>query len=118
MDTAADAQRARVRRFFWRHRFLGAALVVNVVLTAALVNALLERYEARLAKQHAERQFGAVRKLADVFVFDVHQALDRVPGAAAARKTILDTALAYLQRLSADAADPLLRVELARGYRR
>jgi non-specific serine/threonine protein kinase/serine/threonine-protein kinase len=112
------AARQRIGGFLWRHRFLAAALVVNVVLVAALGRALVERHEMRLQKERAERQFAAVRKLAQGMAFDAHQALDRVPGGLAARKLIVDTTLAYLQRVSADAVDPLLRVELAAAYRR
>src|SRR5438132_7358276 len=99
MDTAADAAdagetpaldesatpareplAARIRSFAWRHRFLLIALFANAVLATALVNALVDRFEALLQRQRAERHFAAVRQLADAFIVDVHKALERVPG--------------------------------------
>jgi len=120
METAAGPGEVStgVRGVLWRHRFTVAALLLNVVLAAALVQALVERHEARLAQQRAERQFAAVRALAEVFVVDVHRALERVPGSAAVRQTIVDTAVTYLHRLGGDALDPPLRIDLAGLYRR
>jgi len=109
----------RAGRFMLRHRAaVGAALVANLALVAGLGLAAYEGVEANRQKQRAERHFASVRKLANVFIFDVHKALERLPGSLAARKTLVDTALAYLQQLSTESrGDPSLQLELAAGFR-
>ena len=109
----------RAGRFVLRHRAaVGAALVANLALVAGLSLAAYEAYEANRQKERAERHFAGVRKLANVFIFDVHKALEQVPGSLAARKMLVDTALAYLQQLAVEAkGDAALQLELAAGFR-
>jgi tetratricopeptide (TPR) repeat protein len=109
----------RAGRFVLRHRAaVGAALVANLALVAGLSLAAYEAYEANRQRERAERHFAGVRKLANVFIFDVHKALERLPGSLAARKMLVDTALAYLQQLAAEAkGDTALQLELAAGFR-
>ncbi|MED5622315.1 serine/threonine-protein kinase [Ideonella sp. BN130291] len=109
----------RAGRFVLRHRAaVGAALVANLALVAGLSLAVYEAIEANHQKERAERHFASVRKLANVFVFDVHKALERLPGSLDARKTLIATALNYQRQLSAEAAgDASLQLELAAGYR-
>jgi eukaryotic-like serine/threonine-protein kinase len=101
----------RARKFVWRHRLgtLAAALILSS-LTAGLGMAL---FEAR----RAERRFREVRSLANSFVFDVHDRIESLPGATDARKSIVQTALIYLESLRQDAGnDPALARELAAAY--
>lgn len=109
----------RAGRFVLRHRAaVGAALVANIALVAGLSLAAYEAYEANRQKERAERHFAGVRKLANVFIFDVHKSLERLPGSLAARKMLVDTALAYLKQLAAEAkGDAALQLELAAGFR-
>jgi eukaryotic-like serine/threonine-protein kinase len=80
--------------------------------------AAYQAFEAHRQKERAERHFASVRKLANVFVFDVHKALERLPGSLNARKALVDTALTYQRQLSAEASgDASLQLELAAGYR-
>ena len=109
----------RAGRLVLRHRAaVGAALLVNLALLAGLGLAAWQRHEAHRQKELAESHFASARKLANMFIFDLQKALERVPGALQARKTMVDTALAYLQRLSAETGgDQALQLELVTGYR-
>ncbi|MFZ5543818.1 MAG: protein kinase domain-containing protein, partial [Pseudomonadota bacterium] len=109
----------RAGRFVLRHRAaVGAALVANLALVAGLSFAAYQAYEAHRQRERAERHFASVRKLANVFIFDVYKAIERVPGSLDARKKLLDTALGYLEQLRPEAQDdPALQLELAAGYR-
>jgi non-specific serine/threonine protein kinase/serine/threonine-protein kinase len=109
----------RAGRFVLRHRAaVGAALVANLLLVAGVTVAGVEAYEAHQQKQRAERHFDSVRRLANVFVFDVHKAIETLPGATPARKLIVQNALTYLEQLSAEAQDDAqLLLDLAAGYR-
>ncbi len=96
------------------------ALAVGVALTAR--EAKIARQQAAIAemqKRRAEKRFNDVRKLSDSLIFDVHDAIQDLPGSTPARKLLLDRALEYLDSVSQDAAgDPDLERELAKGYQR
>jgi tetratricopeptide (TPR) repeat protein len=101
----------RAAKFLRRHRMgAAAAALVAVSLVAGLGVAI---FEAR----RADRRFQQVRSLANAFVFDVHDEIEQLPGATAARKSIVQTALVYLESLRQDVAgDPALARELAAAY--
>ncbi len=112
----------RVGRWLLKHRaFVVGALVVNLVLVAGIAVSLHQAREARLQRERAERNFASVRKLANVFLFDFHDAVASLPGSMAARRMVVDEAQTYLGALAADAdvtADPALTLELAVSYRK
>ncbi len=110
----------RAGRFMLRHRALfGAGLLANIALAAGLGVAALQYREATAQRQLAEHHFASVRKLANVFIFDIHDAIQDLPGATSARKALVANAITYLQELDAGARrDPALQVELAAGYRK
>lgn len=109
----------RAGRFVLRHRAaVGAALVANLALVAGVSFAAYQAFEANRQKERAERHFASVRKLANVFIFDVHNAIEPLTGATPARKLIVQNALNYLEQLSAEAQQQVdLQVELATAYR-
>ena len=109
----------RAGRFVLRHRAaVGAALVANLALVAGVSFAAYQAFEANRQKERAERHFASVRKLANVFIFDVHNAIEPLTGATPARKLIVQNALTYLEQLSAEAQQQVdLQVELATAYR-
>ncbi|PWU01692.1 MAG: hypothetical protein C5B51_22390 [Terriglobia bacterium] len=96
-----------------RHRFgVAAGALVAASLIAGVISTI---HQAR----RAERRFEQVRKLANTFVFDVHDSVAFLPGSTAARKIIVQTALTYLENLRDDAAgDAALERELAAAYER
>jgi serine/threonine protein kinase len=100
-------------RYSRRHRLpIAAGAAIVVALAAGLVVA-----EAQRAR--AERHFAQVRKLANTFIFDVHGAIEKLPGSLAARQTLVKTSLEYLDSLAAETgSDRGLRREIASGYRK
>jgi tetratricopeptide (TPR) repeat protein len=91
---------------------VAAAAAVFVLLSGTLAVSLVEAHmaNARLAQ---------VRSLANKLVFDVHDAVQDLPGATHARQVIVQTAIAYLDSV-ADAVkgDAQAEKELASAYRR
>jgi eukaryotic-like serine/threonine-protein kinase len=117
----------RATKFAGRHKVgMGASLAVLLALT---IGVMLTAREARIARQQAEiaeknrkqaeKRFDDVRKLSDSLIFDVHDAIQNLPGSTPARKLLLDRALQYLDSVSQDAAgDHDLERELAKGYQK
>ena len=110
----------RARKFVRRHRVGAAATVlVLAVLAGGVWATLLEARRARAAEARAERRFGDVRRLANSFLFEFHDAIRDLPGSTAARALVVRRALEYLDSLSEESAgDRALRRELAEAYRR
>lgn len=101
----------RTGKLLRRHRTAAvAAALVVISVAAGLVGTI---YQAR----RADRRFQQVRALANAFVFDVHDRIEMLPGATEARRSIVQTALTYLENLRRDAGgDPSLAKELAAAY--
>ena len=117
----------RARKFVVRNKAAAAGtaaaiLALAVGLALALREAKIARQQAEIArvqKARAEKRFDDVRQLSDSLIFEVHDAIQNLPGATPARKLLLDRALEYLDSVSKDAAgDPDLQRELAWGYQR
>ena len=115
-----DSWKYRAGKFVIRHKLgvVATAIVVLVVLTgiAATVR------EARIAaanERRAEQRFNDVRKLANSLMFELHDSIQDLPGATAARKLIVERALEYLDSLAREShSDPSLQRELAAAYKR
>ena len=117
----------RAVKFSGRHKIgMAASLAALLALT---VGVMLIAREARIAHQQAEiaeknrkqaeKRFNDVRKLSDSLIFDVHDAIQNLPGSTPARKLLLDRALEYLDSVSQDAGgDHDLERELAKGYQK
>lgn len=101
----------RAGKLIRRHRVaVAAGTLVAASLSIGMVTTV---HQAR----RAERRFDQVRKLANAFVFDVHDRVENLPGSTEARKAIVQTALIYLENLAEDAAgDAALSRELASAY--
>lgn len=101
----------RARKFLRRRAgFVAAAATILAVLLGGI---LVANHEARLA----EERFQQVRKLANVFVSDVHDAVRPLPGSTRARELILRTGVQYLDALASSAGSDLdLQAELAASY--
>lgn len=106
-------------RFVGRHRWLVSAAAAVLLLMAASVAAVIYEWRAaEAARSQAERRFTDVRQLA-TSLFDVDAALADVAGATEIRRTIVENASRYLDRLAQDSADDSsLSLELAESYRR
>jgi serine/threonine protein kinase len=110
----------RSRKFIGRHRLgVAAAALLILSLAGGLIATLWQARIARSERARAERRFNDVRALANSLIFDVHDSIQDLPGATAARKVILDRALQYLDSLSKESSDDVsLRRELATAYQR
>ncbi len=115
-----DALGYRLRKWLGRHRTAAAAaLLVASSLVAATGFSLRQAQIAERERERAQRRFDDVRRLANVVLFDVQDALVNVSGALAARRLLVENALRYLDDLAREAGDePQLLDELASAYER
>jgi tRNA A-37 threonylcarbamoyl transferase component Bud32/tetratricopeptide (TPR) repeat protein len=106
--------------FVARHKFAVAAAVFGAV--ALLIGITVSVQAARVAQAQrvrAERRFDEVRKLSNALIFDIHDSIRFLPGAADSRRLLAKTAARYLDSLSQESADdPALERELAAAYER
>ena len=115
-----DSRRYRARKFVVRHRRLAVA---GVLLTLSLlIGVTTTLWQARRAERQralAEQRFQNARRVASSMIFELHDALDAVPGATAARALLLTRASEQLDALALEAPDdPALLEELASAYHR
>jgi eukaryotic-like serine/threonine-protein kinase len=108
-----------LRRVAGRHKAVvtfAAAAVLTII--AALGVAVWQRQVAVRAQARAERRFNETRQLANTLVFKIHDAVAPLAGSTPVRRTIVNEALAYLERLEAESGgDESLQLELSRAYR-
>jgi eukaryotic-like serine/threonine-protein kinase len=115
-----DTWSYRVSKFVRRHQ---AGVAVSVLAVSALVTSSIITYRQaaalRAEQARAERHFADVRKLANSFLFEVHDAVQDLPGSIKARMLLVRNALSYLDVLSREAAGNLdLQREIAIAYRK
>ena len=113
-----DTVAYRAAKFMKRHK-LGAAAAALILLTliGGVIATAWQAQLARAERARAERRFNDVRKLANSFIFDVHDNIVDLPGSTRARETLVKTALEYLNSLAQEASDdPALQRELALAY--
>ena len=107
-------------KFVARHR-AGVVATVLVILALMAGIAATER-QARIARAErakAQKRFDDVRAFSNSLIFDIHDALQDIPGTTPARNLLLDRAVQYLDRVSKDAeGDADLQRELAWAYQR
>ncbi len=120
VEAAPDSAGYRARRFVARHRLATVAVATGIVALSGGLAATL--WQARIAdaeRQRAERRFDEVRRLARSLMFDLHDAIEPLPGSTPARRQLVENALQYLDGLASESTEdvPLLR-ELAEGYER
>lgn len=108
-----DTTAYRVNKFVRRNKLAVAAAALAVL--ALVVGGVVTAYQSR----KAENRFQQVRSLAKVFLFDMHDQLQNMPGATRVRRFAVDTGLEYLRRLEQEAGgDADLLRELSLGYRK
>jgi non-specific serine/threonine protein kinase/serine/threonine-protein kinase len=103
----------RTSKFVGRHQFgiIAALLLICAVAGGALATLREHR--------RAERRFDQVRKMANSFLFEIHDAIEKVPDSLWARELLVKRALQYLDSLAQEAAnDRSLLGELATAYRK
>jgi eukaryotic-like serine/threonine-protein kinase len=115
----------RAGKFIKRHKagvsaaaLIGLALVAGLMATAWQARvAGNQRAKAESERARAERRFNDVRKLAGSFIFDLYDAIYKLPGSTPARELMVKKALEYLDSLAEEAgSDSTLQFELATAY--
>ena len=106
------------RKFARRRKGLVAAMGVGaaaLVLGTAFSTAFA--IQASQQRELADRRFADVRGIANTMLFELHDAIETVPGTIDSRRQLVETGLDYLGRLAQDAGDdPVLLEELAEAY--
>jgi non-specific serine/threonine protein kinase/serine/threonine-protein kinase len=108
----------RVRKFVRRNRpMVAAAALVFVSLLGGLLSTAWQAKVAERNRMEAEQRFNQVRRLANTFVFELHDAVEKLPGSTPVRELMVKRGLEYLDSLAAKVGDdPVLLEELAAAY--
>ncbi len=124
---ARTAAARRARTEYWLRRALaGAVLSIVIGLTVGIVLLAREQDATRDALERettehgrAEARFNDIRGLAKSLLFEIHDAVEKLPGATPARELIVQRALEYLDRLNQSTGDDeRLLAEMATAYER
>ncbi|HWC77617.1 MAG TPA: serine/threonine-protein kinase, partial [Blastocatellia bacterium] len=103
----------RAAKFVRRNR---AAVAVAIIIAAVIAGGVVSTMTQRA---RAERRFNDVRKLANSFMFEIHDSIEELPGSTAARALLVQRALEYLDSLARESSnDPSLQRELATSYQK
>jgi len=113
-----DTLAYRSDKFVRRHAAgVTAGLLVVVSLAVGLIIAVRQAQIAKAERTRAERRFNDVRSLANSLMFEIHDAIQDLPGSTPARKLLVDRAVQYLDSLAKESGnDPSLQRELAVAY--
>lgn len=108
------------RKFLKKHKTGAAA--TGFVAASLIVGSAVATWEAHIANKErakAEHRFQEVRRMANSFLFEVHDAMAPLAGTTAARQLVVRKAMEYFDSLSKEASDdPTLQRELATAYQR
>jgi non-specific serine/threonine protein kinase/serine/threonine-protein kinase len=109
-----------LNKFIARHAAgVAAAAAIAFALLAAVVVSVREAQRARFQESRAEHRFNDVRKLANAMIFDIHDSIRDLAGAAPSRHLLIKTAMQYLDSLSNEAGgDQALQHDMAAAYQR
>jgi serine/threonine protein kinase/tetratricopeptide (TPR) repeat protein len=108
----------RTEKFVRRHKFgVAAAALVLLTLIGGIVGTSWEARVARTQRARAERRFNDVRRLANSFMFEIHDSVQNLPGSTPTRQLLVTRALEYLNSLALESHDePALQRELVAAY--
>lgn len=110
----------RAIKFVRRHRSgVAAAALATAALVTGLVVTVLAKRAADFERGRAERRFNDVRRLANSFLFEIHDQIKDLPGSTPARQLLVRRALEYLDGLAKERGDDASLVrELAAAYQK
>jgi serine/threonine protein kinase len=98
-------------RFVATHR---AGVIATLLVVLSLAAGLVETSRQRA---RAERRFAEVRELSNSFLFEIHDAIEDLPGSTKARELLIERARKHLDGLAREAGgDRALQLELAAAY--
>jgi eukaryotic-like serine/threonine-protein kinase len=111
-----DTFRYRTEKFVQRNKVaVMAASVVLVALIGGMATTLWQARVARSERARAERRFNDVRRLANSFMFEIHDEIDKGP--LKAKELVVKKALEYLDSLSREGSSDIgLQREVATAY--
>ena len=120
VEARTDSLGYRAGKFVQRHRAaVAATALVVVALALGLVMTLREARRARAAEARAEKRFNDVRRLANTFLFEIHDEVRDLPGSMRTRQLLVKRALEYLDELAGERGDDSSLVrELAAAYQK
>jgi non-specific serine/threonine protein kinase/serine/threonine-protein kinase len=105
--------RYRAAKMVRRHKVAAPAVALAALLIIGFAGTTW--WEAR----RAQRRFEEVRSLAHSVLFELHDAVEKLPGSTAARELLIRRALEYLQNLSRESgSNAELQREVALGFER
>jgi non-specific serine/threonine protein kinase/serine/threonine-protein kinase len=110
----------RAGKFVRRNKAgLTAAALVVISLVGGIVATARQARISEVNRARAERRFDDVRRIANSFLFEFHDAVEKLPGATPLRELVVKRATEYLASLSTDEhADVALKRELAVSFQR
>jgi non-specific serine/threonine protein kinase/serine/threonine-protein kinase len=113
-----DTRGYRASKFIRRNKIgVIAAALVLLSLVGGIIATSWQARVARMERSKAERRFNDVRALAKSYLFELHDAIERLPGSTAARELLVKRALEYFDSLAAEAqGDVSLQRELVSAY--
>jgi tetratricopeptide (TPR) repeat protein/tRNA A-37 threonylcarbamoyl transferase component Bud32 len=113
-----DTARYRSTKFIARHQTgMALAAVAAMALIGGVAATAWQTHVARVQRSRAERRFNDVRRLANSFLFEFHDAIENLPGSTQARELVVRRATEYLDSLASESAhDASLEGELAAAY--
>lgn len=113
-----DTAGYRASKFIARNKAaVAAAALVLLALVGGIITTSWQARVARVERAKAERRFNDVRKLANSYLFEFHDAIESLPGSTPARALLVKRALEYLDSLAREASgDPSLQREVAMAY--
>lgn len=118
VSAAGDSFLYLMRKFARRNWLaVSSAVVVVLALSVGLTVATYQAREARRERERAEQRETEVRQLAQTLIFDLHDAIQNLPGATPVRQELMKKATAALDSLAKGTASRTdLRLELADAY--
>lgn len=113
-----DSVGYRAQKFLKRNRLkVVFAGLLTLSLGGGVIATIMKANEAHYQRQLAENRFLSLRNLSDLFITEIHGAIQDLPGSLPARQLILRRATEQLDAMAADALDnPTLQDELGQAY--
>lgn len=120
VDAAVNSGAYRFKKFILRHKF--GSLLASAAFTALVAAFGITAYQyqqANIAKNEANKRFSEVRELANYMLFDLYDALEKIPGNTQILNDVADKSRTYLEALEQDKRASFdVKLETAIGLKR